>query len=143
MVRRRADHLQGREVLARHARHGQPDLHRLPSNVTTIETPDDDTVVIHTKQPDARIVGGLFVYMIPEHVYGKEPVKKLTGSYQPQLPLVGSGPFIVTEFERGRIVKMERNPNLRGKKPKFDEIQFIKYGTTDAVSGRSSSARST
>jgi peptide/nickel transport system substrate-binding protein len=103
------------------------------SNVTKVETPDEHTVVVHTDQPDARIVGGLFVYMIPEHVYGKSTVKQLTGSYQPKLPLVGSGPFIVTEFTRGRIVKMERNPNWRGEQPKYDEIQFIKYGTTDAV----------
>jgi len=103
------------------------------SNVTKIETPDDNTVVIHTSQPDARIVGGLFVYILPEHVYGKATVKQLTGSYQPKLPLVGSGPFIVTDFERGRILKMERNPNWRGDEPKYDEIQFIKYGTSDAV----------
>jgi len=102
-------------------------------NVTSIETPDDETVVIHTSQPDARIVGGLFIYMIPEHVYGKVAVKKLKGSYQPELPLVGSGPYVVTEFTRGRIVRMERNPNFRGDKPKYDEIQFIKYGTNDAV----------
>src|SRR5215208_799185 len=103
------------------------------SNVTKIDTPDDQTVVVHTDQPDARIVGGLFIYMIPEHVYGKTPVKQLTGSYQPKLPLVGSGPYVVTEFTHGRIVKMERNPNWRGDKPVYDEIQFIKYGTTDAV----------
>jgi peptide/nickel transport system substrate-binding protein len=103
------------------------------SNISKVETPDEHTVVVHTDQPDARIVGGLFVYMIPEHVYGKSTVKQLTGSYQPELPLVGSGPFVVTEFTRGRIVKMERNPNWRGEKPKYDEIQFIKYGTTDAV----------
>jgi peptide/nickel transport system substrate-binding protein len=103
------------------------------SNVTSVETPDDQTVIVHTSQPDARIVGGLFVYIIPEHVYGKTPVKQLTGSYQPELPLVGSGPYVVTEFQHGRIVKMERNPNFRGEKPNYDEIQFIKYGTTDAV----------
>jgi peptide/nickel transport system substrate-binding protein len=103
------------------------------SNVTAIETPDEQTVVIKTKQPDARIIGGLFIYMIPEHVYGKTPIKQLTKSFQPPLPLVGSGPYVVTDFQRGRIVKMERNPNFRGKKPVFDEIQFIKYGTIDAV----------
>ena len=103
------------------------------SNVTSIETPDAQTAVIHTSQPDARIVGGLFIYMLPEHVYGKVPVKKLKGSYQPELPLVGSGPYLVTEFTRGRIVGMERNPNFRGDKPKYDEIQFIKYGNNDAV----------
>src|SRR5215213_228642 len=103
------------------------------SNVTKIDTPDAQTVVVHTDQPDARVVGGLFVYIIPEHVYGKTPVKQLTGSFQPDLPLVGSGPYVVTDFERGRIVKMGRNPNFRGEKPQYDEIQFIKYGTTDAV----------
>ena len=103
------------------------------SNVTSVETPDDHTVVIKTKQPDARIIGGLFIYMIPEHVYGKVPLKQLTRSFQPPLPMVGSGPYVVTEFERGRIVRMERNPNFRGEQPAFDEIQFIKYGTADAV----------
>src|SRR5687767_3529305 len=39
------------------------------SNVTSVETPDDLTVVVKTDRPDARIVGGLFIYMLPEHVY--------------------------------------------------------------------------
>lgn len=103
------------------------------SNVTNIETPDDETVVITTKQPDARIVGGLFVYIIPEHVYGKEKVEDLTGSYQPDLPLVGSGPYMVTEFERGRIIRMEQNPEWQGPEPGFSEVQYIKYGNQDAV----------
>ena len=47
--------------------------------------------------------------------------------------MVGSGPYVVTEFESNRIVRMERNPNLRGEKPKFDELQWIKYGSADAV----------
>jgi peptide/nickel transport system substrate-binding protein len=103
------------------------------SNVTSIETPDDETVVIETKRPDARIVGGLFIYMLPEHVWGEVPIDELTGAYKPELPMVGSGPFIVTEFERNRILRMERNPNFRGPEPEYDEVQFIKYGTEDAT----------
>src|SRR3954470_11765598 len=102
-------------------------------NVSKIDTPDDLTVVIHTKRPDARIVGGLFIYILPEHVWGKVPVKKLLGSYKPTMPLVGSGPYVVTNFKHGRIVTMDRNPNFRGPKPKFDRIQITKYGNTDAV----------
>jgi peptide/nickel transport system substrate-binding protein len=102
-------------------------------NISSIETPDDLTVVIHTKRPDARIVGGLFLYILPEHVWGKVPVKKLTGSYHPTMPLVGSGPYVVSEFQRGRIIRMTRNPNFIGKKPAFDEVQWIKYGNSDAV----------
>ena len=47
--------------------------------------------------------------------------------------MVGSGPYVVTEFDRGRIIRMSRNPNFRGPKPKFDELQWIKYGSADAV----------
>jgi peptide/nickel transport system substrate-binding protein len=103
------------------------------TNVTSVETPDDQTVVVKTSRPDARIVGGLFIYMIPEHIWGKVSVDEVTGSYQPELPLVGSGPYIVTEFERGRIIRMEPNPNFAGEKPAFDEVQFIKYGNEDAA----------
>ena len=102
-------------------------------NITSIETPDDQTVVIKTKRPDARIVGGLFIYILPEHIWGKVPVDDLTGSYKPEIPMVGSGPYVVTEFEPGRITRMEKNPEFRGDEPAFDEIQFIKYGTQDAA----------
>ncbi len=103
------------------------------SSVTSIKTPDDETVVIETKQPDARMIGGLFIYVLPEHVWSKESIESLTSDYQPELPMVGSGPYIVTEFERGRIIRMERNPEFRGEEPQFDEVQFIKYGTEDAT----------
>ena len=102
-------------------------------NVESIETPDDETVVINTKQPDARMIGGLFIYILPEHIWGKVPLKELTGAYQPEIPLVGSGPYIVTEFERSKITRMEPNPEWRGEEPEFDEIQFIRYGSQDAV----------
>ena len=102
-------------------------------NVTSIKTPDDHTVIVHTSKPDARILGGLWIYILPEHIWGKVPEKELTTTYQPELPLVGSGPYMVTEFERGRITTMERNPEWRGEAPAFDEIQFIKYGSSDAV----------
>jgi peptide/nickel transport system substrate-binding protein len=102
-------------------------------NVTSVTTPDPETVVVKTKKPDARIVGGLFIYMLPKHIWGKQSVKALTTTYKPQMPMVGSGPYIVTEFKRNRLIRMEPNPNFRGPKPKFDELQWIKYGSDDAV----------
>jgi peptide/nickel transport system substrate-binding protein len=102
-------------------------------NVTAIRTPDAHTVIIETSKPDARMVGGLWIYILPKHIWSKVPLKDLTGAYQPDIPLVGSGPYVVSEFERGRITTMEINPEWRGDPPPFEEVQFIKYGTNDAV----------
>lgn len=101
--------------------------------IRSIRTPDDETVVITTRTPDARIVGGLAVFILPEHVWGRHTTRELLGSFRPQMPMVGSGPFVVTRFVRGRIIEMERNPHWRGARPKFDGIQLIKYGTADAA----------
>ena len=102
-------------------------------NITSVETPDDTTVIVKTSKPDTRIVGGLFIYIIPKHIWGEQTVKQLMGSYRPTPPIVGTGPYIVTEFDSNRLVRMERNPNWRGKRPAFDELQWIRYGSADAV----------
>jgi len=101
--------------------------------VTAIKTPDEHTVILETEKPNARLIGDLFVYVLPKHIWDKVPVKELTTSYQPKVPLVGSGPYIVTEFDRGKILRMEPNPEWRGEAPSFDELQFIRYGSADAA----------
>lgn len=103
------------------------------SNITSVRTPDEETVVVETSQPDARLVGGLFIYVMPEHIWGDVPIDELTGDYEVEMPMVGTGPFIVTEFEHGRMLTMERNPNFRGEQPEWDRIEFIRYGNDDAA----------
>ena len=104
------------------------------SNVTRIDTPDDYTVVVHTSKPDARIIGGLFIYILPEHIWGKVPLKDLTGQYKPELPLVGSpartsSPSTSTGGSSG----WSATRTSAAPKPAFDQVQYIKYGTQDAV----------
>ena len=102
-------------------------------NIDSVQAPDAETVVVRMTRPDTRIIGGLFVYILPEHIWGKQTIKQLTGSYRPEAPIVGSGPYVVTEFDSNRIVRMERNPNWRGERPAYDEVHWIKYGSADAV----------
>jgi peptide/nickel transport system substrate-binding protein len=102
-------------------------------NVRSYDTPDAHTLVLHAKKPDTRFVGGLNVYILPKHVWGKVPLKKLTGNYKPKLPLVGSGPYVTTEYQRGSIVRMRRNPSFRGDPGDYTDLQWIKYGNQDAT----------
>ena len=44
-------------------------------NVESIKTPDDNTVVLEMSKPDARVIGGLFIYVLPKHVWDKVPVE--------------------------------------------------------------------
>ena len=114
VVRRAADHEQGRQVQPRGARRQRPAVHQLHRERHLDRDARRATVVVKTKKPDARIVGGLFIYILPEHIWGKVRSRRSWRNYRPQIPMVGSGPYIVTEFDSNRIVRMERNPNWRG-----------------------------
>ena len=52
------------------------------SNVTRIDTPDPTTVVVHTSRPDARIIGGLFIYILPEAHLGQGAAEGADGHLQ-------------------------------------------------------------
>ena len=102
--------------------------------VTAIKTPDEHTVVIETSRPDARIIGGMWIYIIPEHVFGKVPRE---GAQPAPTSLrchwSRAAPTWSPSTSAGGSSRMERNPEWRGEEGAYDEIQFIKYGTTDAV----------
>ena len=90
-------------------------------NLRAVETPDRRTVIVRTRIPDARVVGGLLVPIVPAHAWREHSVKELTGSFTPDLPLVGSGPWVVTKFEQSKLVELERNPRFRGERPRLRE----------------------
>ncbi len=119
LVRRRAGHLEGRQVLARGA-----GLRRATSSPATptrsrvIKTPDDETVVIDDEKP-GRPDRRRPLRLHPPRAHLGEGVGRRADRcrFQPEMPLVGSGPYVVTEFSRGRIIRMEPNPEWRGEAP--------------------------
>jgi peptide/nickel transport system substrate-binding protein len=48
------------------------------------------------------------------------------------VPNVGSGPFVIAEYERGQFVRMERNPYWNGPQPHFDELIYRILKNEDA-----------
>ena len=98
------------------------------SQFDSVKATNDTTLVIKTKVPQATMLA-LDIPIVPEHVWSK---MSDIGA-EPQLPMVGSGPFYVTDFKEAQYTKMKANPNYWRGKPKIDELHFIYYRNADAA----------
>jgi peptide/nickel transport system substrate-binding protein len=94
----------------------------------SVEATDDNTLVIKTKVPQATMLA-LDIPIVPEHIWSK---MSDIGA-EPQFPMVGSGPYTVTEFKEAQFVKMKANKNYWRGAPKVDEVHFIYYRNADAA----------
>ncbi len=96
------------------------------SVIDGIDTPDDRTVVFRLKRPFGPFLFSLTDYnnasIMPEHVYAGTNV--LTNPATLSQP-IGTGPFMMKEWDRGQTITLARNPNYwREGKPYLDEIVF-------------------
>lgn len=98
------------------------------SEFESVKATDDYTLVIKTKAPLSTMLG-LDVPIVPEHVWSK--VTDIGA--EPQYPMVGSGPYYVTDFKEAQFTKMKANKNYWRGPPKIDELHFIYYRNPDAA----------
>ncbi len=103
-------------------------------NVSDIEAPDAQTVVIHMKQADAALLWSLSDGAIGIVPYGSG------GDFQ-QHP-IGTGPFRFVQQEVDKEVVLERNPRSWQGVPKIARLQFhvVPDATTRALELRKGSA---
>jgi peptide/nickel transport system substrate-binding protein len=100
------------------------------------EALDERTLQITTSVPDPKLPN-LGVYILPRHVW--EPVATdydAATQFDPAADVPGSGPFIVTEFNKGQSVVMEANPNFwgwEGGEPPYDRIVYQLFENPDAM----------
>ena len=104
-------------------------------NITSVEAPDDRTVVMTTREP-SPIMERLAVYILPEHVWSSidaKAVKSFANEPEPGETLVGSGPFLVVERRTGQFIRMVANDNYYKGRPNVDELVFRVYNNPDAL----------
>lgn len=94
----------------------------------SVKATDDETLVIKTKAPQATMEA-LDIPIVPEHVWGS--VANVGG--EPAYPMVGSGPYYITEFKEAQFTKMKANEHYWRGAPKVDEVHFIYYRNADAA----------
>lgn len=116
-------------------------------NVEKVEAPDPLTVVLTMKAPDARVTG-LYIPILPKHVWEKYPVKSIHKEDGPQ-PAVTTAPYVLDKWEENGTSILEYNPNWWGAatlgepavkrvlmvnyKNKDGQLRDIKLGDLDAV----------
>ena len=97
-----------------------------------VEVVDDHTVRIVCIRPKADMER-LWLPILPKHVWEHVRPSVVQSSYVNRPPIVGSGPYQVVEFKRGKYLKMVKNDDYWGKEPAVDEIVFAAYQNPDTM----------
>lgn len=94
------------------------------ANCETIEAVDEHTVRFVLKQPFAPFLMGFEMStspMIPAHLYRGTDFRTNENNNRP----IGTGPFMLAEWNRGSFIRLEKNPDYHGEgEPHLDEIIF-------------------
>ncbi|MEW2086068.1 ABC transporter substrate-binding protein [Streptomyces sp. NPDC005283] len=101
------------------------------ANFKKVTAPDPETLVIELKKPQATMAA-LDVPIVPKHVWEKVgDFSKFNNDKK--FPIVGNGPFIITDFKVDQFVKLKPNKDFWRGAPKFDELVFKYYKDGDAA----------
>lgn len=104
------------------------------TSVTSIDAPDDNTVVLELKKPNA-VLPLLPIPIVPEHVWtdvSEQAVKSYAAEPQDGQPVVGSGPFRLVEGTAGgSTYRFEANPDYWKGAPHVDQVVFRVYKAED------------
>lgn len=100
--------------------------------VKSVEATDDYTAVFHCSRPKANILG-MWVPILPEHIWSKVDPKDAGTGYVNKPAVVGSGPFQIVEWKRGSYLRLEANKDYWGGTPTIDEVIFETYQNADTM----------
>lgn len=98
-------------------------------NFDTVSAPDERTLVIRTKSPQSTMLA-IDAPIVPEHVWSRNPD---VASYpNDRMPIVGSGPFVVTGYEPEQKLVLRANEDYWRGPARIDELRFVTFKNSDA-----------
>ncbi len=100
--------------------------------IETVEAVDATHVVFTCSKPKANMLG-LWIPILPEHIWSKVDPATVEDAYANKPPIVGTGPFQCVEWKRGEYLRMEANKNYWKGAPKIDEVIFQSYTNQDTM----------
>jgi peptide/nickel transport system substrate-binding protein len=96
-------------------------------DIVSIDKRDDATIVVHLRKPFAPFIASFFtmsgtpIPILPKHLLAKYP--DLNHVDYNRTP-VGTGPFRVVSYEKGRLIKLLANPTYWRGAPKLKEVEI-------------------
>ena len=84
------------------------------------------TLKLYTNAPKANMLH-MMVPILPEHIWAKVSPKAAASDYQNSPPVIGSGPFKVVEWQKGKFIRLVANKDYWAGAPKIDELIFELY----------------
>ncbi|MYV51277.1 ABC transporter substrate-binding protein [Streptomyces sp. SID3212] len=101
------------------------------SNFKKVTAPDPRTLVIELNKPQATMTA-LDVPIVPKHIWEKVgDFSKFNNDKE--FPIVGNGPFVITDFKVDQYIKLKPNKTFWRGAPKFDELVLKYYKDGDAA----------
>ncbi|MCX4883374.1 ABC transporter substrate-binding protein [Streptomyces sp. NBC_00847] len=100
-------------------------------NFRKVTAPSPTKLVVELKKPQATMTA-LDVPIVPEHVW--KNVSDLSKfNNDKTFPIVGDGPFVLTDYKADSYVRLKANKGFWRGAPKFDELVFKYYKDQDAA----------
>jgi peptide/nickel transport system substrate-binding protein len=97
-------------------------------------------VQIICSQPKANMLG-LWIPIVPEHIWKSIDPKKANTTFQNDPPIIGSGPYQVVEFKKSNYVRLTANNMYFRGAAKNDVLIFRTYQSADTMTQDMKSGR--
>ncbi len=108
----------------------------LVKNFASVSAPDDSTLVIKTKAPQANMLYVLVtingIPIVPQHIW-ESKVKNLKNYQNTDFPVVGYGPWNLTGYQPGQFATLEANKDFYAGRPKYDRLILQYFKNRDAA----------
>ena len=108
----------------------------LVSGFASVTAPDATTLVVRTKAPKANMLNVSVPFsgipIVPKHIW-EQHVAGLKDYKNDTFPLVGYGPWTLTDYKPDQYAKFDANKSFVLGAPKYDHLVEPVYKTTDAA----------
>jgi peptide/nickel transport system substrate-binding protein len=108
----------------------------LVANFSSVSAPDDSTLIIKTKAPQATMpyvsITITGIPIVPQHIW-ESKVKGLDKYLNDDYPVVGYGPFVLAGYKTDQYATLEANKDFYEGKPKIDRLILQYFQNDDAT----------